>query len=262
MSPSIDTKWFLQLNGQIQGPFNNESLKSTLQAIGTENSATAMVWKRGLNEWVYANKWQTIPQTNVPNSSNEKSTPEPNNQENTLFDKTFNQAKNEANLFRVQLNFVDQPPMTKTELMTFIARQEDVSKVSIQDPKSKEWREVYTFPDIVERLGLSRRKQSRVPILAQFVGKSNNITNLACTVITISQGGMGFTENFDLKIGDEVEGQISSPHFFQPISLKADVIYAGTDGYVGLKFSQIHEEAKSAIIDYIKKFGKSSISTP
>ena len=68
---------------------------------------------------------------------------------------------------------------------------------------------------------------------------------------------MGFTENYDLKIGDEVDGQISSPHFFQPINVKADVIFSGQDGYIGLKFSKATDETKSAIIEYIKKFGKS-----
>ena len=75
-------------------------------------------------------------------------------------------------------------------------------------------------------------------------------------MVTISEGGMGFTEVFDLKIGDTVEGQISSPHFFQPLNVNADVIYSGLDGYIGMKFTQINDEAKSAIIEYIKKFGK------
>ena len=56
--------------------------------------------------------------------------------------------------------------------------------------------------------------------------------------------------------------QISSPHFFQPIHIKADVIYAGQDGHIGLKFSQIPDEAQAAVIDYIKKFGKNSANTP
>ena len=71
---------------------------------------------------------------------------------------------------------------------------------------------------------------------------------------------MGFTENYELKIGDEVDGQISSPHFFQPINVKADVIYAGLDGYIGLKFSSVTDETRAAIIEYIKKFGKSQKS--
>lgn len=267
-----EVKWFLQLNGRIQGPLNNEDLQTVLQNIGEENASQALVWKRGLNEWIKANKWKAFDKAPVKVSAkaSTKTPVKPDDKtqaiesfentvfENTIFEKTFAHNYNEGNFYRVQLNFIDQPPMTKAELMDFVAKQEDVSKIAIQDPATKEWREVYTFPDIVEKLGLSRRKQSRVPILAQFTGKSHSNENLSCTVITISQGGMGFTENYELKIGDEIEGQISSPHFFQPVHVKADVIYAGQDGYVGLEFSQIADESKSVIIDYIKKFSKDS----
>lgn len=253
------TKWFLQLNGQVQGPLSQDSLSGAIQNLNADNLSQALVWTRGLPEWIRAEKWNSSEQTVAQISNLE--TPAP--QQDELYEKTFNQKKIDYNqLYRVQLNYIDQSPMTKNELMTFIAKQEDVSRISILDPKNKEWREIYAFPDIVEKLGLSRRKQPRVPILAQFSGKVNTRKDINSTVITISQGGMGFTENFELMIGDEVEGSITSPHFFQPINVKADVIYAGTDGYVGLKFSQIADEAKSALIDYIKKFGQNSNNTP
>jgi hypothetical protein len=93
--------------------------------------------------------------------------------------------------------------------------------------------------------------------MAQFSGKSTNSTeNVSYRVINISQSGIGFTDNFDLRIGDEVEGQISSPHFFQPLNIKAEVVYAGQDGYIGLKFTQIPDEALASIIDYVKKYSK------
>jgi hypothetical protein len=175
-----------------------------------------------------------------------------------MFEKTFTQAFADGVFYRVQVSFVDQPLMSKNELLQLIAKQDDVSVISIQDQKTKEWKEIYAFPDLVEKLGISRRKAQRVPILAQFNGKSTRSKNVSYRVITISEGGMGFTENFDLKIGDEVEGQISSPHFFQPINVKADVIYAGLDGYIGLKFSTVTDETKAAVIEYVKKFGKAS----
>lgn len=253
------SKWYLQLNGQVQGPLSQETLSGAIQSLSTDNLTQALVWTRGLPEWIKAEKWSSGEQVTQQTSNLIAENP----QEDELYEKTFNQRKTEQNqLYRVQLDYIDQSPMTKNELMTFIAKQEDVSRISILDPKNKEWREIYAFPDIVEKLGLSRRKQPRVPILAQFTGKINGRKDINSTVITISQGGMGFTENFDLVIGDEIEGSITSPHFFQPISVKADVIYAGSDGYVGLKFSQIADEAKSALIDYIKKFGQNSSNTP
>ncbi len=254
-------KWFLQKQGQVQGPFTDETLESTLANSADAHSGTTLVWKRGLSEWISSTKWKTESAnymtagqeltaiTNPVNStkSSPTSQPAPNSFAETFIESAF---------YRVQLNFVDQPLMNKTELMSFISKQKDISTLSIQNPKTKQWTDVYAYPDIVERLGLSRRKHARVPILATFTGTSNKGESLSVKVVTVSEGGLGFTDVFDLKIGDSVDGQISSPHFFQPLYIKADVIYSGLDGYIGLKFSQINDEAKSALIEYVKKFGK------
>jgi hypothetical protein len=269
LDKNTDTKWFLQFNGQVQGPFNPDSLQVTIQSLGYENSENALVWKRGLTDWVKASQWKASDYKNMQftapalgDQDGNTHTQAHNTTNSDLFETTFSHTFTEGAFYRVQISFVDQPLMSKAELMTLIAKQQDVSKVSIQDPNTKDWKDVYAFPDIVERLGLSRRKQLRVPILAQFTGKSNKNAEATYRVITISQGGMGFTENYDLKIGDEVEGQISSPHFFQSLSVKAEVIYAGQDGYIGLKFSAVPDEAKAAIIEYVKRFGKITDNTP
>jgi hypothetical protein len=300
MTAPVPAKWFIQLKGIIKGPFNNENLVRALQDLGEDNYQSALVWKRGLSDWIKANQWQradqqisallkasSTPVAPAPPTSKDspkaKSPPPPQQTpassvpkpiqvaqepdehtktsiDNDLFEKTFNQAFTDNVFYRIQVNFVDQPLMSKNELLQLIAKTDDLSTISIQDAKSKEWKEIYAFPDLVEKFGISRRKSQRVPILAQFTGKSNKSKNVSYRVITISEGGMGFTENYELKIGDEVDGQISSPHFFQPINVKADVIYAGLDGYIGLKFSSVTDETRAAIIEYIKKFGKSQKS--
>lgn len=253
-------KWFIQHQGQIQGPFTDEALEATLENMGSSQMENSLVWKRGLGEWIKSTKWKTetgqtftVPAGEFTTSSTHvKPTAPPTTTQAPNFAETFT----ESAFYRVQINFVDQPLMNKAELLAFISKQKDISTLSIQNPKTKEWTDVYAYPDIVERLGLSRRKHARVPILANFSGTSQKAASLAVKVVTISEGGMGFTDVFDLKIGDSVEGQISSPHFFQPLHVKADVIYSGLDGYIGLKFSQINDEAKSTIVDYVKKFGK------
>lgn len=289
MTAPAPTKWFIQVRGVVQGPFSNENMEQALQGLG-DNYQNALVWKRGLSEWIRASQWKKSDQQSSPTATGKgrpaaapsatakpAATAKPPLSQQTqvtvlaqatevknasadddLFEKTFTQAFSDNVFYRVQVNFVDQPLMSKNELLQLIAKTDDLSTISIQDAKSKEWKEIYAFPDLVEKFGISRRKHQRVPILAQFNGKSNKSKNVSYRVITVSEGGMGFTENYDLKIGDEVEGQISSPHFFQPINVKADVIYAGLDGYIGLKFSTVTDETKAAIIEYIKKFGKSS----
>lgn len=258
------SKWFLQYQGRVQGPFSNETLEMELRGHQEADLDRIMVWKRGLTDWLKATKWQpevsseatAVNRNALGESTQVNFTQTAQQKTNNTSEKTFADTLAESAFYRVQLNYVDQPLMTKPELLNFISKLTDVSKLSIQNPKTKEWNEVFAYPDIVERLGLSRRKSSRVPILAQFTGSSNKHPSLAAKIVTISDGGMGFTEVFDLKIGDTVEGQISSPQFFQPINVNADVIYSGLDGYIGLKFTQINDESKSAIIDYVKKFGK------
>ncbi len=296
MSDAHPSKWFLQFRGLVQGPFTSDNLPQALQGLGNDNLDQILVWKRGLSEWVKAQYWQkadqklaaqslnaskkTEPSFNMPPTQPSKKTdlfqvsssPRALNtseeqtaitkvQDTELFEKTFTQAFSEGVFYRVQLKFVDQPLMSKNELLQLIAKQDDVSDIAIQDPKTQEWKEIYAFPDLVEKFGISRRETIRVPILAQFNGNTNKAKNVSYRVITISEGGLGFTENFDLKIGDDINGQITSPHFFQPLQIKADVVYAGLDGYIGLKFSSVADEAKASIVDYVKKFGKTTAKT-
>lgn len=291
-----EPKWFMTLNGKVQGPFEAQGLLGTLLTLTEGELSETFVWKRGLAEWLQAKRWQNNPEayahaneksplyeasTSVSRASAtaatritpaEKTEINPieqngemlnqlvdhsNEESSEVFDKTKTSLGQQN--FRVQVNFVDQPVMSKDELLRLISRQQDVSVVSIQDPVSHDWKDVYHFPEIIEKLGLSRRATPRVPILAQFNGKSTHQENFSARIITISEGGMGFTEVFDLKIGDQVEGLISSPHFFIEMNVAGEVIYSGLDGYVGLKFIQINEEAKSSIIDYVNKFKSKSL---
>ncbi len=282
-------RWFTQFHGQVQGPFDTTYLQTTLDRLDAQQLELTLIWRRGFAEWIKASKFQPEEHTLTMNPSpqitevshpfsapsvNQNTTtmitPPPAFQlapnENTIIgnDRKIEkpQGLNQGAFYRVQVSFVDQPMMTKNDLLNLLAKQEDISVVAIQDPKTKEWKEVYAFPDIVEKLGLSRRKHARVPILAQFTGKSNRQESFFARIITISEGGVGLTEVYDLKIGDEVEGQMTSPHFFQPINIRADVVYSGLDGYIGLNFSQINDESKANIVDYMKKFGKSSAGSP
>lgn len=245
--------WFIQFQGRVDGPLNKNKLQLALQSIGDENLEKTLLWKRGLVEWMKASKWNANDEADQ--APRRETSPEPVYPADD-FEKTLAQTVSEDSFYRVQISFIDQPLMTKAELLALISKQTDISTISIQDPKTKEWKEVYAFPDLVERLGLTRRAHPRVPILAQFTGSSNKNPQVNARVITISEGGIGFTDNFELKIGDSIEGQVNSPHFFQPINIKAEVIYSGLDGYVGFKFTQVTDEAKSSIIDYVKKFGK------
>lgn len=263
------TKWFVNSNNFIKGPFTTEEVKQQMAGF-SDQMHTTFIWSRGHAEWVRADKWN--PEANIQQfqptmtqSIAEEKTFAP--QAKNIFEKPTNHASKAdviedikaatVEKFRVQYDFVDKGEMTKEELTAFTAKQEDVSKISIFDKKDREWKEIYSIPDIVQRLGLSRRENQRVPILAQFsgihLGTNEKING---RVITISQGGIGITDNFDLKLGETIQGQLTSPHFYSPVNMTAEVTYAGLDGYVGLKFVNMNDEMMALVMDYIKRFGK------
>lgn len=268
-------KWFIQTNNRITGPFNSEEVKAHIQ-VDLQN---AFVWSRGLTDWIPASQWNpqvlkvkmqsTTPKTQIAPVT-QQSAPQVTKKiaphEETM---TATVIPNQAVLedikthviekYKVRYGDVDQKEMTRDELIQFASQKEDPNKISILDRKAKEWKELYTLPEIANKLGISRRQHQRVPILAHFAGVNTiNGQKLNVRVVSVSQGGFGLTDNFDLKLGESVKGQISSPHFYTPITVEAEVTYSGQDGYVGLKFTQINDEGVSLITDYVKRFGKAA----
>lgn len=268
------TKWFVNSNNFIKGPFSTEEIREQMPSF-SDQMHTTFLWSRGYAEWIRADKWNPDANTQqfqptVTHSMAEEKTFTP--QAKNIFEKPTGRASKEdvieniknatVEKFRVQYDFVDKGEMTKEELTTFTAKQEDVSKISIFDKKDREWKEIYSIPDIVQRLGITRRENQRVPILAQFTGTLfGQGTPVNARVITISQAGIGITDNFELKLGETIQGQLTSPHFFSPVNLMAEVTYAGLDGYVGLKFVNMNDEMMALVMDYIKRFGKDMDTT-
>ncbi len=244
-------KWFVNCNDIIQGPFDNTEVPTVLKNVGTQST---FLWSRGMSDWIHADKWSPSIAKSPEYERNFASMEthiSPASAHTTLGAPRLNIATK----YKVQYDFKDQKEMTYEQLVQFTMQQSDVSKIAVYDPATQEWREIYAIPEVVERLGLSRRKNSRVPILAQFSGQSGKEQKINCRVVTISVAGFGFTNIFDLSIGDVVRGQITSPHFFTPLNVEAEVTYTGSDGYIGLRFSQINDDTLALITEYVNKFG-------
>lgn len=277
------TKWFYHMNHTVKGPVSTEELQNLISTF--PDAQRTFIWSRGYTEWVSADRWQPqsnhessyshinttneqFTQTNYNTAPEIESTPEfemPEEKTHAFVQNTSDIEQTEiptgtiaSEKFRVQLNFVDQPAMTKDELMTFASRVDDPSQIAIFDPKLKEWKEIYSFKEIVEKLGLTRRKHPRVPILAQFSGTTSRHEKFNARLVTISIGGLGLTDVFDLKVGDVISGQITSPHFYSPVTIEAEATYCGNDGYVGLKFIQINDDSQSLVTDYVKRFSNNA----
>lgn len=277
------TKWFINVNNLIKGPFTVEEIKLQLRSLN-EQLQTTFLWSRGHTDWIRADKWTPDLSTTQPaqtqSSMSRSETESETKPDSARFAPQAKPTlsgpkKSEPQLdlvksvqsslvekFRVQYDLVDQGEMTKEELMTFTAKQEDVAKITVFDKKMNEWRQIYSMADVVQRLGITRRANQRVPILAQFNGVHlGSGAKINARVITISRGGIGVTDNFELKLGETIQGQLTSPHFYSPVNITAEVTYAGLDGYVGLKFVNMNDEMIAHIIDYLKRFGKDSEET-
>ena len=273
------TKWFYHSNQIVKGPVSTEELQNLIPTF--PDAQRTFIWSRGYTEWISADRWQ-------PQSINESSLHETQSSNELMTQTSYNTAHDvestrehqipeekthaltenatdferteiptaaiPSEKYRVQLNFVDQPTMTKDELMVFASRVDDPTQIAIFDPKLKEWKEIYAFKEIVEKLGLTRRKHPRVPILAQFSGTTSRHEKFNARLVTISIGRLGLTDVFDLKIGDVISGQITSPHFYSPVTIEAEATYCGNDGYVGFKFIQINDDSQSLVTDYVKRF--------
>lgn len=276
------TKWFYQLNQIVKGPVSTTELQNLIPSM--PDVKKTYVWSRGYSEWVTADLWKPGSEIQfteqpknikpdfkpelkhveqhkpIPDAADEitKTTASPATVKTELqinTEKTNPIIQNiSEEKFRVQLNFIDQGRMTKNELFAYAAKCDDPAQIAVFDNQLKEWKEIYAFKDVVEKLGLTRRKHPRVPILAQFTGSTSRHDKFTARLVTISIGGLGLTEVFDLKIGDKIYGQITSPHFYSAVAIEAEATYCGNDGYVGLKFSQINDESQSLVTDYVKRF--------
>lgn len=253
--------WFLAEKELIRGPFSTEDLQKVLQNNTQLNHL--FVWTRGQTEWISANRWNPqdflIPEEKTNPQYTETLNFQSPAQTEPQVSELLNDIKDKSTeKYKVQINFLDQPLMTKEELITLISSTEDLSQISIYDIKNKEWKDIYAFRELVDQLGLTRRKHPRVPILAQFTGTKGESTFFSARVVTISIGGLGLTDVFDLQVGDKISGQVSSPHFYSTMTIEAEVTYSGKDGYVGLKFTQVSDEAQSLITDYVNRFASKS----
>lgn len=279
-------KWFVHQNNKVNGPYSETEIEQLSRA---GSLSAAFLWSRGLTDWLSSDRWslqmatklRTSAATTTLNTAPTAKQPAPEEKTQTITTsevqsprpdfkiipsettkaldaggtKTVVFKKNDQR-YKVQYDFQDQGYMNIEELIKFTSVQPDVSKIAVYDGEKKEWKEVYSIPEISDKLGITRRKNSRVPIMAQFTGHSHQGDKINSRIVTISVGGMGLTDNFNLTIGEAVQGQITSPHFFTPLPIEAEVTYTGHDGYIGLKFIQVNDDSLALITEYVNKFSQ------
>lgn len=221
-------KWFILSNDQVKGPFEKDAVESSLSQY-----QNPLIWGRGLTDWLSPDQW-------------ERHLIE---MESTAY---RSQLQSERE-WRLRLGDQELRPMLYSQMIDYLKNQADLSQFLLWTEGYSEWKELFQIHKIMDDLGVSRRRHPRVPIMGQIEaeGTTGNFTGRA---LSISEGGLGLTDAPRARIGDKYKIIIKSANLFTPLHATAEVVFAGHDGYIGMKFTGLPNESKSAIIEYVNKF--------
>ncbi len=222
-------KWFFMTDQEVKGPFSKEEIESLF--ISTP---LGLAWGKGFAEWMGPNDW--------------KKSAESVSQQDLA-------AETQDPLWKLKIRDNIVGPLSYLELIQTIKQQEDVNVLHVWSEADADWKDVFAINRIVEDLGITRREHSRVPIMGKLhieLPKGFHESK----VVSISEGGLGIHEAPVLMLGEKFKASFESPHMFATINATCEVVYNGGDGYMGLRFVHLPMEAKSGIIEYVRKFTK------
>lgn len=224
-----EKQWFILLNGQVSGPY----LPKDIENQASKNSSSTKIWGRGLGEWVDYTTWFR--------NLNEGQTTQKN-------------ADQHKAIWRMRIEGKETENLTYDDMLNRLRQMTEYKAVDIFTEGSPHWRELYSVQKIVDDLNLTRRSHPRVPIMGTLEGEGPH-GEFQARIISISEGGLGITDSKDLHLADKIKATISSPNLFMKISCTCEVVYVGKEGYAGLRFTAIPQDAKSSVIAYVNKFG-------
>lgn len=120
----------------------------------------------------------------------------------------------------------------------------------------KAWKSLYEVNEVMELLGISRREHLRAPLMGTVaVTRSNeDPRGFVAKAASVSVAGIGLSEAFDLRRGDEISILIKSNDIPGNLHIRGEVAYATDEGQAGIRFLTIHPEMHALIHDYVKRF--------
>lgn len=228
-------KWFVLSEDQVRGPFEKEQIPAEITKVHSP-----LIWGRGLSDWLTPEQWNKVIVDYQANADRAR-------------------AANERQ-WMVRYRGQELQPMHYAQMIEYLRSIPDHAEVLIWTEGYPEWKEIYQIHKILDDLGVSRRRHPRVPIMGQVEFESPN-GGFNGRALSISEGGLGVTDTPPVRIGDKFKVVIKSPNLFSQLHASAEVVFAGSDGYCGLKFSGLPMESKSAIIEYVKRFTEGQVRT-
>lgn len=220
-------RWFLLLEGQVTGPYADQEIENRI-----DKSKETLIWGRGQSEWLGPEKWRLTVKAMLAQQALEQQS---------------------TRQWKMKVDNKELTPMSLDELIEHLKDYTDLSPVRIWTEGFDDWKEVFQVRKVMDELGISRRSHPRVPMMGSLKATAG-IGELNAKIISISEGGVGVNSAKGLQIGETFPAVLTSPNLFVSITCNIEVVYVSADGYAGMRFLVLPDEARSAIIEYVKKF--------
>jgi hypothetical protein len=224
--------WFVCSHDVVSGPFDTAQVKA--HVASGQFGAECFIWWKGQREWIPLATWEAQLDSITQAMA----------------------AKPETPVWHVEYAGEQRGPLTHAELIHYLKALPSFNGTDLWAVGMPQWKSIFEMPDIMEEVGISRRTHERAPLMASVaLSRSNDVPKtFMMKAASISIAGMGVTGENDLRRGDEVSLILKSTSFPMPLRLQGTIAYLTREGYVGIRFSTVHPEAQSIIMDYVKRF--------
>ncbi len=219
--------WFVQKEDLVDGPITTEEVQTRLR--GGQLSLQNMIWGRGLENWIRLENWQQ----ELPRLA------------------TASHAEIQPELWHFAHGGKSHGPFLKGILVNELKILDSLAEVMIWTKGMKEWAPLFEFHDLLSSIGVNKRQFPRADLTGRAVIKTAGST-LIGQLVTISEGGCGVVVNQGLVPGQAFSLELQSPGFRETLHAKAECRYI-SEGFAGVKFTNISMETKGVIIQFIKQ---------
>jgi hypothetical protein len=220
-------RWYICDNEAVSGPYDTEIVQQKI-SVG-EFGPLCLIWGQPQDEWKPLNWWS---------------------EHLTELLSSQKQPKNDK-LWHYVINGVSHGPVKRFDLVQALKDLSDRSDILIWTNGMSDWQPLFDVTDIMDEIGITRRKHPRAKISGQIILK-NKEQNFIGSLNSVSAGGCGVTGIKDIPVGSTVQLTLKSENFHKELRAQAEVRYISKTGYMGLMFNAINSEEKAAIIDYVR----------
>ena len=225
----MEKLWFIYSQEEVSGPFTTHDIESFLSR--GEFTEAHLIWWKGQKNWITVGEWRT---------------------HLSAIMESLHKKPQEAVWFAEQKG-AQKGPLSLDQIVDFLKTLESLENTHTWRQGMDRWANLFEIEEIVEKLGLQRRKSPRAPIVGKVLFQRNN-QEVEGQISEISSGGFGMAKSQGVELNEIVQVFINSPLLTTTIRATAKVVYITQKGYTGFQFENLHVESKSAIMEYVRQF--------